>query len=149
MAIPELPSVGFYGRLTNAMQAWERRYGRVGQRGSQALIVAKMQEIFGANAPAPAALSQWLRRETAPGPDGAFMLAHALEVRPEWLTLGLGQMVAKDDEDHQGAHLNHTPGPRIGPTVHTTPVVQSSRLDDPPAPQGKPVRRPRGRSAVA
>jgi hypothetical protein len=61
-----------------------------------------------------------------------------------WLAWG------DDDEGQQGAPLNHTPGPLIGPTVHTTPVVQSSRLDDPPAPQqGKTVRRPRGRSAVA
>jgi hypothetical protein len=95
--VPELPSVGFYDRLTNAMQAWERRHGRVGQRGNQAQLITKMQERFGENAPAQAALSQWLRRETQPGPDAAFMLAYALEVRPEWLSLGLGPMHNKTD----------------------------------------------------
>jgi hypothetical protein len=149
MVDAELPSAGLFDRLTNAMQAWEKRHNRVGVEGGQSQLLVAMRARFGDNAPTQQAVSKWFRRESAPGPDGAFMLAYALEVRAEWLTLGLGPMVAKDDEGHEGAPLNHTPGPLIGPTIHTTPVVQSSRLDDPPAPQGKPVRRPRGRSAVA
>lgn len=148
MAIPELPSVGFYDRLTNAMQAWERARGRVGQRGNQTLIVTRMQELFGENAPAPAAMSQWLRRETVAGPDGAFMLAYALDVRPEWLCLGLGEM--RDDEDQQGAEKpNGNPKPRY-PIVETP--VQYLDPNKPTAPsraKPKPAPKKPGRSAIA
>lgn len=103
MGIPELPSAGFYDRLTTAMQAWEKRHGMVGQRGGQAQLLTKMRQRFGDEAPTQGAVSQWFRQETTPGPDGGAMLAYALDVRPEWLVLNSGPMRSKDEkEPHNG-----------------------------------------------
>lgn len=106
----ELPSVRFYDRLTDAMQAWEKRNGLVGRRGGQAKLIARMRELFEGEAPTQAAVSQWFRGEVVPGPDGGFMLAIALGVRPEWLSLGLGPMVDGDAAAAAPPGLQYAPG---------------------------------------
>jgi transcriptional regulator with XRE-family HTH domain len=104
---------------------------------SQAAI-ARLIDVTGVT------VGAWEAGKNDPGLSMLNRLAELYGVRLVWLLTGLGDMYGEGD---QGAPTNGAP--IIGPTVHTTPVVQSSRLDDPPAPQGKPVRRPRGRSAVA
>ena len=87
-----LPSKGFFGRLDDAVQAFEKRERLVGKRGARKALRTIMVERFEDAAPAESALSPWINHASMPGIDNAYMLAVALGVRPEWLAFGLGDI---------------------------------------------------------
>lgn len=89
----ELPSKRFFVRLTDAIQAWEKRMGLVGKRGTRRALATAMSAAFADEAPTETALSPWINGTSMPGLDNAYMLAVALGVRPAWLALGDGEMV--------------------------------------------------------
>lgn len=64
----------------------------MGLGGTQAAL-AKALHPFGAAAPVGATIGKWFRRESLPGLDHCFMLAHALGVRPAWLAFDDGPML--------------------------------------------------------
>jgi hypothetical protein len=88
----ELPSKRFPERFADALQAWERRNGLVGKRGTRRALAGAMSRLFADAAPTETAISPWLSQSSTPGIDNAYMLAVALGVRPEWLMLNSGPM---------------------------------------------------------
>ena len=94
----ELPSVKFHDRLADAVQAWERRNGLVGKRGTRRALATAMSDAFKKAAPTETAISPWISGASTPGIDNAYMLAVALGVRPAWLLLEDGDMTATAKE---------------------------------------------------